>query len=200
MKRFAALVAIVGLLAAPAVALAQFNFAADLTAEDEVPAPTVPDGYAGEGIAVMMIHDDETSIRYDVHFSGLTGPLTAAHIHWGAPGVAGPPILGLTGGGTDSPLKGKLTEADFMPAAGGPQTLAEAIEEMRAGNTYVNLHTEANADGEIRGQLGEVEIDFPPTDTATELPLAGLSWMALVALAAAAVLFVAARRFLGRIG
>lgn len=200
MKRFAALFALIALLAVPGVALAQFNFAAELTVEDEVPAPTVPDGYAGEGNAVIMIHDDETSMTYDVHFSGLTGPLAAAHIHWGAPGEAGPPIFGLTGTGTTSPLTGTLTEADFMPAAGGPQTVAEAIAEIRAGNAYVNLHTEANEEGELRGQLGEVEIDFPPP-TSTDQPASGLlPWtVVLAALGLGGVLLVT-RRFLTRLG
>jgi hypothetical protein len=69
-----------------------------------------------------------------------------------------------------------------MPVDGGPQTYEEALEAIRDGMTYINLHTETNAAGEIRGQL----LALPPTDggttgaTQTGILLMGLAAMALV--------------------
>lgn len=220
MTRAAALLAIAALLCAPALALAQgAEFTADLSADAEVPAPTVPGDYAGTGSATVTLSDDESEINYEVTFEGLTGPLVMAHIHWGAPGEAGPPIFWLTEegvSGAESPLSGTLTEADFMAADGGPQSFAEALEAMRAGNTYVNLHTEANMPGEIRGQLtasgptgspgaespaaespaGESPAATPPdTSMADQAPGTGTAWLAMFAILALAVLtFLAAAR------
>jgi hypothetical protein len=200
MRRIAALLAIGALLAAPAAALAQEQrFTADLSADVEVPAPDVPGDYEGTGSATATVSEDGSQITYEVTFEGLTGPLTMAHIHWGATGETGPPIFWLTEqgvSGAESPLTGTLTEADFMPAEGGPQSYDEALEAMRDGNTYVNLHTDQNPPGEIRGQLTAAEL---PDTAMLEQPAAGHSvalWLALFGLI---VLLAAVRRFAARV-
>ncbi len=45
-----------------------------------------------------------------------------------------------------------ITEANLVGPLVG-QTLADLIAEMRAGNTYVNVHTNQFPAGEIRGQI-----------------------------------------------
>jgi len=206
MRSIVAIIAVALLLAAPAVALAQDELVGQLSHEAEVPAPDVPSDYAGTGSATVTISADGSSIDYDVDFEGLTGPLTMAHIHWGAAGNAGPPIFWLTEQdvpGSTSPLTGTLDEADFTgPVPGGPQTYEEALAAMRAGNTYVNLHTERNGAGELRAQLTAAAPDATPPDTAmTTEPGAsgGLPWPALIALLGLVALTLAARRFLGRL-
>lgn len=203
MKRLLAVATFAALLALPAVAVARehwFVAAADLTVDQEVPAPSVPDGYEGMGGASVEPNEEHTELTFHAEFSGLTGPLTMAHIHYGAPGEAGPPMFWLTDQavmtGTDSPLSGTLTEADFMPVTDGPQTFAEALAATEAGDAYVNLHTQANSAGEIRGQL---EVEMPDTATADEHVPASLPWtLALVAIGLA-VLLPVARRFAWRI-
>jgi hypothetical protein len=190
MRRAAALLAIAALMTVPVIALAAEQLSASLTPDAEVPAPTLPDGYTGSGSASATISDDESQIEYEVSYQNLTGPPVASHIHWGAVGEAGPVILPLAHG--DSPFSGTLTEADFAPAEGGPQTFAEALDAIRDGMTYVNIHTEANQPGEIRGQLQLV----PDTATAEPAasPAAGMPVM-LLALVGLAAFLVAARRF-----
>lgn len=160
MKRAALFLAVAALVVAPAMVLAAENFTADLSAEDEVPAPTVPADYAGSGSASVTISDDEMSIDFEVTFEGLTGEGTAtmAHIHFAPPGEAGPVMIwltehGVTDGSYESPISGTATEEHFTPVDGGPQTWEEALQAIRDGDTYVNIHTEANPPGEIRGQL-----------------------------------------------
>ncbi len=66
----------------------------------------------------------------------------AAHIHVGAPGQSGPPIITLekTADGVWSvPAGAKLTEEQY---AG-----------FKAGNLYVNVHSAEHKPGEIRAQL-----------------------------------------------
>ena len=67
---------------------------------------------------------------------------TASHIHDGAAGANGPVIVPLakTGDNTFSSADGaKLTEAQ--------------MKAYKAGSLYVNVHSDKNAGGEIRGQL-----------------------------------------------
>jgi hypothetical protein len=160
MRRAAALLATTALLALPATALAAESFTADLTVDAEV--PPVAAASEGSGSAEVTISDDGSEVTYNVSYQGLTGEATAAHIHFGAPGVAGGVMLPLAHG--PSPFGGTLTEADFTPVEGGPQSYAEALDAIRDGNAYINIHTEANPPGEIRGQLEAAEM--PPTDAA----------------------------------
>lgn len=188
MKRAATLLALTAALALPAAALAaEETFGADLTTAAEVPAPT---GSEGSGSATVVISEDGTQIEYEVSYQDLTGDPTMAHIHFGAVGVAGPVVIPLTAGA--SPFSGTLTEADFTAVADGPQTFEEGLEAIRAGETYVNVHTETNAPGEIRGQLEEA--DLPPTDTADAVSRGSMA-LVLLLLVGAVALFLGARRF-----
>jgi Cu/Zn superoxide dismutase len=193
MRRAAALLATLALLALPATALAQEEFTAELDVDQEVPAPTVPDPYEGSGSATATVSDDESQIDVHLEWSDLTGDAVGAHIHYGPPGQAGGIIFPLdhTAG---SPIDQTLTEADFTPADGGPQTYAEALAAMRDGNTYINVHTDANQPGEIRGQLtggddGEPELpdsSTAPADTSPgPIPLTPAGLLLVVAGAAA---------------
>jgi CHRD domain-containing protein len=66
----------------------------------------------------------------------------AAHIHVGAPGQAGPPIITLDKGADgvwSVPAGAKLTQ--------------EQLASFKAGNLYVNVHSAEHKPGEIRAQL-----------------------------------------------
>jgi hypothetical protein len=112
------------------------KFKADLKGSSEVP----PNQSAGTG-SVTATYDTGTKVlTWDGSYAGLSGPATAAHFH--GPAEAGKnagvavPIAPAT-----SPLHGTATLTDAQAA------------DLMAGNWYVNVHTEANKGGEIRGQL-----------------------------------------------
>ena len=67
---------------------------------------------------------------------------TAAHIHQGAMGQNEPVIVPLTKTGDDI----------WSVPAGTPLTDSQC-DAYRAGNLYINVHTVANPNGEIRVQL-----------------------------------------------
>lgn len=125
----------------------------DLTPLEEVPLCELA-GAAATGDVVVTITDDNEVLVDDLTWSGLSGPATAAHIHFGAPGVAGPILLDF---GTDltTPLDRSFTEDDYPspPPTGAPATFDAFVAEMRAGRSYVNVHTAACPAGEIRGQI-----------------------------------------------
>lgn len=83
-----------------------------------------------------------------------------AHIHLGADGQNGPPAAFLFESAEpvdfdegDTIARGELTDADIIERPGFTPTVANLVERMRQGRTYVNVHTTANPGGEIRGQL-----------------------------------------------
>ena len=77
-------------------------------------------------------------------FTRLTGSATAAHIHSGKRGVAGPVIVPLCG-----PCKSGRTGTTKISKA--------VVESLEKNGAYVNVHTAKNAGGEIRGQVSVKE-------------------------------------------
>jgi hypothetical protein len=67
---------------------------------------------------------------------------TAAHIHLGAPGQNGPVIITLQKSGDN---------AWVIP--GNTELSSAQLDALRAGNLYVNVHSAAHPNGEIRAQL-----------------------------------------------
>lgn len=94
---------------------------------------------------VSVIYTDNTSmIEINMQATDLSGPITAIHLHKGAIGVNGPVVLNLM-----PSLIGNSVKAKFM----APDLLAD----LKAGNIYLNIHTEAFPSGEIRAQLSEMK-------------------------------------------
>lgn len=136
-----------------------------LTGFEEVPALSTPG--VGEFRASVSRAGDE--IQYRLTFSDLESPVTQAHIHFenrtnngaivvflctnlgnGPPGTQACPA----GGGT---IRGTIRAADVTAGAAAQGIAAgefqEFVNAIRAGATYVNVHTTVRAGGEIRAQL-----------------------------------------------
>lgn len=105
-----------------------------LTGAEEVPPVSVP----GSGTGSFTIGADG-SVKGSVTTTGVQG--TMAHIHQGARGQNGPVIVPLTKSGDTytAPAGAKLTDAQ--------------MQAFKAGNLYVNVHTDRNKGGEVRAQL-----------------------------------------------
>lgn len=141
------MVAFALLLPATAVAAAGDRvFTGVLSGAAEVPAVQSD----GIGSVIVIINSANTKITYVVTYRNLSGPLAAAHIHAGVSTISGPVILPLKAG--RSPMIGTLYASNLTPA-GGITTFALAVAAIKAGHTYVNLHTAANPPGEVRAQL-----------------------------------------------
>jgi hypothetical protein len=111
------------------------TYRATMNGNSEVPA----NGSTATGTATFTFNDQSKILTGTVTYTGLT--VTAAHIHKGAVGVAGNVVFGFAGS-LASPIS-------FTSAA----LTAEQEADLKAGLYYVNLHTVAYPDGEIRGQL-----------------------------------------------
>jgi len=78
-----------------------------------------------------------------VSASGLTGDATAAHIHKGFAG---------TNGGVALTLKAS-TVSNVFNVPDNTILSAEQVTTLNRGEWYINVHTESNRDGEVRGQI-----------------------------------------------
>jgi len=117
------------------------DIGASMVASDEVPAPKGDVGSAtGTFTATLTKTDSGTALNWQLSFSNLTGPGTAAHIHIGAPGTPGPVVV---------PLCTPCTSG----ATGTANINATVLAAIQNGTAYVNVHTKTNPAGEIRGQV-----------------------------------------------
>jgi hypothetical protein len=125
---------------------------AALSGAQETPAVTT----AATGSALFTIDMSSGAITGSVTTSNIDG--AAAHIHEGPVGVASPVIVPLdkgSGGAWTVPANTVLTPSQ--------------LDSLRNGNLYVNVHTAANPNGEIRGQIGR-RIYFATLTGAQETP------------------------------
>lgn len=110
---------------------------AELTGSNEVPKAS------GAAVGELDASLDRTSMvmRWNVSYSGLTGPVTSAHFH--GPALAGqnaPPVI---------PIEPPFSS----PISGVVKLTTDQLADLENGKLYFNIHTEANPNGEIRGQL-----------------------------------------------
>ena len=122
-----------------------------LTARDEVPACAAA-GPGAQGTGNVTLAPDESSLTATVNYSGLSGPVTAAHIHAAKAGAAGPVVLPF-GGDLSSPINKTFTAADYVAAPNAPPDFPSFVQSLKSGGAYVNVHTAACKPGEIRGQI-----------------------------------------------
>ncbi|OWP62556.1 hypothetical protein CDA63_13690 [Hymenobacter amundsenii] len=108
-----------------------------LTGDQQVPAVTTN----AIGLGTFNLAQQQNKLKFRVVFSGLSGPVTVTHFHTGAFGATGPVIVDLM-----PFLNGNVIEGEITPSAAFLTALA-------AGQIYINVHTAANPNGEIRSQL-----------------------------------------------
>ncbi len=157
MKKFGILTAVFVAMAV-AVANADELFKANLTGDQEVPPVTTDT----TGKVFLRLNKAETEIEIQLHVNDGVR-ITQSHIHCAPFGVNGPIIIflaGLHAAGLD--IDGKwvsnatITNTSIVNTACG-STLAAIAQQMRNGNTYVNVHSVAHPAGEIRGQVESAE-------------------------------------------
>lgn len=123
------------------------------------------------GTVELRLSADGKQIDYKITIDKLLNP-SQADLHFGGPGQNGQPVVKLWPHGNAAAKRGEFTgvlvegsfdTSNFIgPLTGSP--MSDLVDEIRAGNTYVNVHTYDGVDppysgpgdyriGEIRGQL-----------------------------------------------
>lgn len=118
------------------------------------------------GQSTFTVDTDTGAISGSAVVSGTTGVPTMAHIHRGAIGVAGDIALELEASGDASATWSAPADAVLS---------ADDLILFEAGELYVNVHTDANGDGELRGQVvdgaPEGTFEFTFTNTSDTQPM-----------------------------
>lgn len=156
------------LLAQAGAASAQ-TFRIKLEGFQEVPAVSSP----GSGEFRAKVDKDAGTIYYELEYGGLQGTATMSHIHVGQQGANGGISVWLCQSATNPAPAAVAAAVPVCPPAGGnvngmlmassvigPTTqliaageFEELVAAIRAGVTYVNVHTTSVPAGEIRGQI-----------------------------------------------
>ena len=174
MRRLLVSIAVIALVSVSAFALGQGfkRISETLTGYEETPAAI---STTGNGTFTARISNDESRIEWQLTYSDLEGAVQQSHIHFGAKGTTGGisvflcTNLGNGPAGTQpcpappATISGTIVAADVSPnipatAAARAQGLNtgemdELINAIRAGSTYVNVHSTTWPSGEIRSQI-----------------------------------------------
>jgi len=167
-------IAVIALVSVSAIALGQgFKRISEfLTGYQETPAAI---STTGNGTFKARISNDESRIDWELSYSDLQGAVQQSHIHLGAKGTTGGITvflctnLGNGPAGTQpcpappATISGTIVAADvspLIPATAGARNqglntgeMDELIRAIRAGATYVNVHSSMWPGGEIRSQI-----------------------------------------------
>ena len=124
---------------------------------------------AASGTFEATIDDAAQVIDFEFRYQGLEGGVPLfAHIHFGSSDHNGGVAAFLCGGSTkptpcpniQGVVTGTITAADVVgPNVQGiePGAWDELVAAIRAGHTYVNIHTPRWTGGEIRGQVNDAD-------------------------------------------
>jgi hypothetical protein len=129
---------------------ATIRLTGDLKASAEVPPKDSP----GTGTVTATLDTETNEFKYHVEFTGLTGPVMAAHFHGpAAAGANAKPQLPIK---TSPDVKDQVVRESMVitsPIDGKATLTPEQAKALVEGKWYFNLHTSANPGGEIRGQI-----------------------------------------------
>jgi len=168
MRRVALSIAVVAVISVSTLVWAQgFKKISEiLTGYEETPSAV---STTGNGTFNARISNDNTRIDWELTYNDLEGAVQQAHIHFGQKGVTGPisvflcTNLGNGPAGTQpcpappATISGTITAVDVTNLANerGISTgeFDELLAAIRAGVTYVNVHSTRWPGGEIRSQI-----------------------------------------------
>lgn len=133
------------------------RFDAKLSGRNQSPAVDTP----AHGVATFRLSADGKSLSHRLSVTDIES-VSMAHIHLGPAGAEGPmvawiypskpPAVVKKGEFTGVLARGTLTAANLAGSLDG-ETIADLVEQIKAGKAYVNVHTEKHPAGEIRGQI-----------------------------------------------
>ena len=113
-------------------------FTGKLSGASEVPVVMTD----ATGIVEASLSQRTNVLTWQITYAGLSGPVTGAHFHGPAMAEQNAAVVVPIGAPLGSPIAGSAT---LKPGQ---------VADLSAGKWYVNLHTAAHPNGEVRGQAG----------------------------------------------
>ena len=131
------------------------TFNATLTGTNETPAPGVTTG--AFGTAVVTWDTATQTLNWIIDVWNMPSGTSNAHFHVGGPGVAGPTVVNIAfpaNISNDYRLTGSATATNLSPRAEqGIRSWEDFEQSLFGGQIYINIHSNNNPGGEIRGQV-----------------------------------------------
>jgi hypothetical protein len=127
---------------------------AKLTGGEEAPTAVNSGAF---GTATVTVDAGSGEITYTIRVWNLPTGVVAAHFHVGAEKTAGPVIIDIpvpSLSSNDFTITGTTNVANFVARPDhGIRSANDALQAVLGENTYINVHSQANPGGEIRGQV-----------------------------------------------
>jgi hypothetical protein len=109
------------------------------------------------GTAEVFVNMATRDVTYTIRIFNIPSGTTAGHFHVGGPGLAGPIVVNLSPPpqiSNDYVLSGTVNASNLTARPEqGVRDWEDFIQSLIGGQTYLNIHTNVNPGGEIRGQL-----------------------------------------------
>lgn len=137
-RRIAVILAAALLVACGTTSTTRVRMSANMDAKGQIAEVESP----GTGTCTVWLDKGTNTVSWNIYYTGLTGAPTAVHFH------------GPAGKGAEAGVQVDLGGNGFeVPIQGSAALTAEQASQLLAGKWYVNMHTAAYPDGEIRGQV-----------------------------------------------
>ncbi len=133
-------------------------FSSRLSGANIIPTPVMNNA---SGVAGLMLNSSRDTLYMNFSATGLSGAITGFHIHEGNDKTNGPVLLDL-----ESALIGNYAKAKIV-------VNAALLTKLLRSEVYLAVHTAANPNGELRGQI-KLETDFgyyTEMDGAQQVPM-----------------------------
>lgn len=150
--------AVLFLMGTTNVAQAQtVRFTAVLSGANETPAPGVVTG--SFGTAEVTLNLATQTVTWNIDVFNMPSGTTAGHFHVGGPGLPGPTVVNFTipaNISNDYNISGSASSPSSLRPDQGIRSWEDFIQSLVGGQVYINIHSQVNSGGEIRGQVVRV--------------------------------------------
>jgi hypothetical protein len=130
------------------------RFTAHLSGGNEAPALILTGAFAN---ATVTLDVATSTVTWSIDVFNLPSGINNAHFHVGGPGIAGPTVVNIpftANQSNDFNLSGSATAANLnVRGDQGIRSWDDFLQALQGGEIYLNIHTQVNGGGEIRGQV-----------------------------------------------
>lgn len=109
------------------------------------------------GAATVTVDVGAQTVAWVIDIFNMPSGLSNAHFHVGGPGVSGPVVVNIAFPAqvsNDFRLTGSAGATNLVPQAGhGIRSWDDFLQSLLGGQIYINIHSNANPGGEVRGQV-----------------------------------------------
>jgi hypothetical protein len=132
------------------------RFTANLSGNQETPAPVLTGAF---GTATVTLDLGTQTVTWNIDVFNMPSGTNNAHFHVGGPGLGGPTVVNIAfppAISNDFNLSGSAnasSTAFTVRPEQGIRSWEDFMQSLLGGQMYLNVHSQVNGGGEIRGQV-----------------------------------------------